>query len=648
MMSKRTLIVMPLLFCCFFAWSQNRTIDSLINILPKQKEDSNKVNTLFKLGGQYEYFKSRERVEYFISALNLAKKIRFQNGITRISGQLITNLSHRQLYDVALEYCIDYIYYIKANNLEEEFKKIYKLYATLLSKQGKYKEALEYNFKALDYYLSKNDEVQYATVLSNLCLLHLNNQQPDSANLYGIRAMDLFRKNNKQSEMANSILSLAEIRLVKNDLEAARIKANEAQSVYTKINIKQGVLNTYDILAKIDMAQHKYDSAIVNLNKALEFLKAFLLPEMNRDCYLRLSTCYKQLNDPEKAFENHVKFAAYNDSVSDQRFKAKALEMDAKFNITKKENELKEKEHQIESQNKQRNFLLLGLTGILILLVMSYRGYKQKKKANELITEQKLLVEEKQKEILDSIHYANRIQQALLASDSLLRTNLPEHFVLFKPKDIVSGDFYWATPLKNGAFAIVTADSTGHGVPGAFMSLLNISFLNESINERGLVQPDEILNYTRTRLIKSLAEDGSAEGGKDGMDCILCCYDFKNQKLQYAAANNSFYILRNNELINCAANKMPVGKSPRENEPFTLHEIDLQKGDIVYTLTDGFADQFGGPKCKKFKYKQLESLFLSIHSLSINEQKEKLNQSFENWKGNLEQVDDVLLVGIKI
>jgi serine phosphatase RsbU (regulator of sigma subunit) len=226
-------------------------------------------------------------------------------------------------------------------------------------------------------------------------------------------------------------------------------------------------------------------------------------------------------------------------------------------------------------------------------------------------------------------------------------------FILYKPKDIVSGDFYYATSHKHPSspvekFYLCTADCTGHGVPGAFMSMLNISYLNESIIEKNISSPDQILNHIREEIITSLNPEGSEEESKDGMDCILCAFDFTNNKLEYAAANNSFYIARNNGLISCEADKMPVGKSPKEHEPFTLHTVQLQKGDVVYMLTDGLPDQFGGPKGKKFKYKQLEDLLLQNCALPMEEQKSKLNSAFEQWKGNLEQVDDVLLIGMRI
>jgi serine phosphatase RsbU (regulator of sigma subunit) len=259
---------------------------------------------------------------------------------------------------------------------------------------------------------------------------------------------------------------------------------------------------------------------------------------------------------------------------------------------------------------------------------------------------QKHLIEEKHKEITDSINYAERIQRSFLASKEMLDENLKEHFVFFQPKDVVSGDFYWATSLNN-KFAIVTADSTGHGVPGAIMSLLNITSLETALKD-GYKEPSDIFNATRKTIIERLKKDGSEQGGKDGMDASLICFDFENNKFTYAAANNPIWIVRNNELLELKPDKMPVGKHDRDFESFTQHEFDLQKGDVVYTLTDGMPDQFGGPKGKKFMYKQLKELLVSIAHEPMGKQKQILTDSLNTWKGDLEQVDDVCLIGVRV
>ena len=361
--------------------------------------------------------------------------------------------------------------------------------------------------------------------------------------------------------------------------------------------------------------------------------------------------------------------------------------LNVKYETEKKELQLRNQSIEIdfkENENQRKSTIILfgalGLFASATFGTMAFINFRKSKKANLIINSQKLevelkneeishqkeLVEEKQKEILDSINYAKRIQYSLLASNKLLNENLPNHFLFFKPKDVVSGDFYWGctTPSPSGKtrerqFLLVTADSTGHGVPGAIMSMLNISCLNEAINADNATQPAEILNATRKKIIEHLSNDGSAEGGKDGMDCSLISFDFISNKLTYAAANNPIWIIRTvsssivgnpdkHEFISLAADRMPIGKHDKDSISFTQHEFDLQSGDMVYTLTDGFPDQFGGPKGKKFKYKQLEDLLVSICHESMENQKQKLEDVFENWKGNLEQIDDVCIIGIRI
>ena len=192
------------------------------------------------------------------------------------------------------------------------------------------------------------------------------------------------------------------------------------------------------------------------------------------------------------------------------------------------------------------------------------------------------------------------------------------------------------------------ADSTGHGIPGAFMSLLNISLLNESVLSRNYTSTIDILNFIRNILILGLKPDETGQGGNDGMDCSLIIIDFKTLEMEFSGANNPLWIIRQNNVIELKADKMPVGRSPKETVSFSSQKFQLQKNDLIFGFTDGFPDQFGGPKGKKFKYKQLEELLLSTSNEPMEIQKQKLDEVFENWKGSLDQIDDVCIIGMRV
>jgi serine phosphatase RsbU (regulator of sigma subunit) len=309
-----------------------------------------------------------------------------------------------------------------------------------------------------------------------------------------------------------------------------------------------------------------------------------------------------------------------------------------------------------EKNNKQKSIIQLILLGLLLTAIFAgliFRSLKITRKQKQIIeiknneTEyQKKIIEEKNKDITDSIHYAKQIQNALLREETRIGKHLPEHFILFLPKDIVSGDFYWDFE-KRDYWYVAAADCTGHGVPGAIMSMLGISFLNDIVTVDELLSPAEILTQLRDRIISELHQTGEEGSNKDGMDISLIRLNLRTHELQWAGANNALNYIDGGTLQEIKADKQPIGYHPQQ-KPFTNHKIQLQKGDSIYIYSDGYADQFGGPKGKKLTYKKLDNFIIENYQLSMRNQKEFFKHRFNEWKGIEEQVDDVCLIGIRI
>jgi serine phosphatase RsbU (regulator of sigma subunit) len=333
--------------------------------------------------------------------------------------------------------------------------------------------------------------------------------------------------------------------------------------------------------------------------------------------------------------------------------------------ITDQDNKIRMQLEAIEKQKLILYFVLFALLLVSFLGYYIYRGYKIKKEANirleeknriislqkdeiglqrDLAEAQRDQIAYQKKHITDSIMYAKRIQTALIPSLELFSDKL-EHFVLYKPLAIVSGDFYWVSTHEDKQI-IIAADCTGHGVPGAFMSMLGITMLNELVSGKHVIMPDQIINELRQGVIKSLGQVVDQDTVKDGMDISVCLVDFKENILWFAGANNPLYLVRGGELIHYRADKMPVAIHYKM-QPFTLHKIDLQKGDAFYIFTDGYADQFGGPREKKFMSNQLKETLVSMSGEPMLKQGEKLDKIFEEWRGDSPQVDDVTLIGVR-
>lgn len=395
-----------------------------------------------------------------------------------------------------------------------------------------------------------------------------------------------------------------------------------------------------------------YPEALSYYTKALDLMLEDKANHNISEIYKALSdVAYKagQYREAADYLKSHVQYkdSVFNESSSrqllDVQEKYETEKKDAAIEILNKENDLSRSE-----LNRKKVLIYSGISVVVLLLILFVFVIKsniRKNKTNALLERQKVIIEEKQKEIVDSINYARRIQYTLLADQGLLNALVPQHFILFEPKDIVSGDFYWLTH-KEGFIYLAVCDCTGHGVPGAFMSLLSSNFLNEAINEKHLSDPGQVLDYVREKLINNL------DGGNDGMDAILLKIPEKKNdpaetELEYAAANNKLIRVRGQELEELIADKMPVGKGEKPGN-FATRRFRAAKGDMLYLYTDGYADQFGGEKGKKFKYKTLNQLLLSISMRPPAEQESMLRRAFTDWKGSLEQVDDVCVIGIRL
>jgi CheY-like chemotaxis protein len=277
---------------------------------------------------------------------------------------------------------------------------------------------------------------------------------------------------------------------------------------------------------------------------------------------------------------------------------------------------------------------------------IKYQKSQLEKQHLEVIRQRDKITIQK-KDIMDDIRYSVRIQKAIFPTDDFMDETLHQYFILNMPRNIVSGDFYWAGRI-NDMKIVAVGDCTGHGISGAFMTMAGIAFLNEIMSRNQNLQANEILFELRKLVMKLLKQKGELGEAADGLDISLAILDEKNERIQFAGANNPFYLIKNKELIIHKGDRMPIGIHLNFDKPFTNHPIDIKQGDMIYLFSDGYADQFGGPKNKKFRYKQFQELLLKIHNLPLDEQKEKLFRTITDWMGDNEQVDDILILGFRI
>jgi serine phosphatase RsbU (regulator of sigma subunit)/tetratricopeptide (TPR) repeat protein len=573
----------------------------------------------------------------------------------------------------------------------------------ILDDQGKSNDALDYYLKAITQFQKAKFDLGLAVVYGSIGNLYYYQKDFFNSETYYRKSLLLYEKTGNRRGVMNSYNNLALINEENGDttsalnmLFAAKRIAEEEGFTATLITCLNNIGQVYTSRNQVDKAlpllrravalgdsigdvtktisalyniaaclriQGKTDSAISYTNESLRLARQTAFLPSVKECYLQLAELYTDKNDYKTAYGYRADYERVKDSVFNEEKSGQLAEMQTRYDTeqVKKDNLLKDE--RLHRQMRERWFYIAGAAFLAIISVLIFLALRKTRKLNHLLSAQKTeileknfdlshkneLIEEQKREITSSIEYARNIQQAMLPSPAELKQRFPGAFVFFRPRDIVSGDFYFIS--GNDDYTLVAAaDCTGHGVPGALMSMIGMEKLREAADLYEL--PGEMLTHLNKAVKTSLQDRAQETGGRqvqDGMEMLLCRFDRKNMRLTIASANRPLLLLRGGILIEYKPEKAAIGGITPGDYSFTTESILLEPGDSIYLFTDGYADQFGGEGTgKKFTMKRLRELLTGISGLPFEQQADRVEQAFDEWKGSLDQVDDVLLMGIGV
>lgn len=508
-------------------------------------------------------------------------------------------------------------------------------------------KSLYYHKRSLEINKSLNNRHGISASLNNLAITYSQQGKFEKAEYYYLECIKIDLQAHDTAGLGDDYNNIGIVYIDLKKFDLAEKYLNLALEIRKAQNNQIGLGETYSNFGTMYQDQGQYDKAKKYFALALEIATPIHDKESLKYTYKRLWEIDLALKDSASAFEHYQMYITYRDSIdnSEMARKQTELELNYKFNKEKEVSRLRE-------QEKDRLFILIliavssGLILILIFSILFFRKWKQTQRQQLVIEEKNKLVQQKNDEIMASIAYAKRIQKAILPADSVLTSAFPNHIVIYLPKDIVSGDFYWTDTVGTTTF-IAAADCTGHGVPGALMSVVCHNALNRTVREFNLTNPSEILDKCREIIINELSQHGDSMS--DGMDISLAVFDASRKHLNWAGANNPLWIYRSdsNKLEEFKPNKQPIG-SHRHSEPFTGHTIELNQKDRIFLFSDGYQDQFGGERGKKLMSSGFKKAILDSSQLPIAEQQAFLISTFMAWKGNLEQIDDVCVLCAEI
>ncbi|MFC2087008.1 tetratricopeptide repeat protein [Bacteroidota bacterium] len=673
-----------------------------LNLLKERDDFQGVSDILINISGIYQtWVRYKEAIRYLLDSYEIKKQIEDMAGTSQVLyriGQVyqeMTDTSNAlEYYKKSLE--IDN----KLGNEQDQAVALNNIGVVYFS-MGQLQEALEYYSKALELYQEMNNKFGTATTLNNIGNVQFELNEYEKALEIYENSVSLKKEINYFEGIAISLYNIGNIYQMINEFEKAIDNFNKSIDLSRKYLLNEIEWKNYKALAEIYAKRDNCFNAL-KYHKQYSRLRFYIsegekISQISEDqikyvVQERFSqNLLEKLNELQQAnILKDMTINRYMDEIREQKLIARLQSQkdQQRIALLNKEKEIQQKE--IARKKLQRNALILILVLVIAALLIILNYYRQKKKLNkmlkkrnndiveknELLAKQKeeiesqrdLVVDQRDQikrinqELTDSIHYAKYIQSAVLPSSEVRNNLLGEHFIFFEPRDIVSGDFYWTTKVEERVILAV-ADCTGHGVPGAFMSMLGLSFLNEIVNKEYITHSGVILRRLRKEVISALQQTGKYGEQRDGMDIALCSFDFEKNELQFSGANNPLLLIRkkslegiqgskmmegeSHKLYEIKGDKMPIGFYDRMDR-FETFEIKLQKGDCLYMFSDGFADQFGGKQGKKYMYKRFKELLLSICELSMPDQRKKLHQEYIEWKEDNQQIDDVLVIGVKI
>ena len=657
-MKNNIISILILIFCLKnFTLSQDKE-SGYIKKIQTANSDTTKINLYIKLIDELYESDTKKAIHYAFEAEKLTKKINFKRYVIydKLAGLHILNSDYKKATNYALAVSKESQNLSGSLRYDYEGKAFEKL-ATINNLNGSYDLAIDYQMRAIDAYKKIKGDTYYIISYINLANYFIDQNKFESALYYYRFVEENLSKENYEEYYPYVYNGMAVCFNAQKKPEKAieyYEKSKQAVLKYTP-NDLSSLGTAYNNLGDLQNEIGQSTSAIINLSEALEIFRKIDDKHSIANVYFNLSLAYRKLKMFEKSNDYMMDYAFLNDSIMNEETRQTIHDLSIKYESEKKEQQNKILAKDNEKKQLSIYFALAGLSLVFLILVIIFRNNRVKARINKkleeqnhLIEEQKAVVVEQHREITDSITYAKRIQGAILPPEQKWFGILPRSFVLNRPKDILSGDFYWIAENDDHIF-VAAADCTGHGVPGALISIVNFNLLNKAVLERGLKQPSEILDAVNNWLTESFNQASDESSIKDGMDIALISIHKQNGRILYSGANNPLYLFRGDELIEYKADKFPVGAFfSQETQHFSTKEIEARPGDTIYLFSDGFADQFGGPDGKKYKYRQFKESLLTACKLPVDQQKDFLQRAHLDWSGNFEQTDDVLVIGIQV